>query len=181
MNKGSDLDNMSNIKEKEQLNKIKRSYENYKYVYNSNNSKFIWLGNWMEKESIIFKKEVDKKTYIKPNFKRGEIIKVDFGINVGSELSNTHFAIVLNSDDNNNVDNITVLPLTSKPGYKRINLGNLLKPFDRNNKYNKDTFALITQITTISKKRIFKDKIRCYCKKEIMKTISEEIINYLVK
>ena len=42
----------------------------------------------------------------KPNFKREEIIKVDFGINIGSELSNTYFAIVLNSDDNNDVDNL---------------------------------------------------------------------------
>ena len=46
---------------------------------------------------------------------------------MGSELSNTHFAIVLNSDDNNEVDNITVIPLTSKKGYKRLYIGNVLK------------------------------------------------------
>ena len=47
-------------------------------------------------------------------FKRGKIIKINFDINIGSELSNIHFAIVLNNDDNNDVDSIAVLPLTSK-------------------------------------------------------------------
>ena len=123
------------VKEKSQIEKIEISNKNYIDAYNSNNNKFTWLGNWLEKESAIFKNEANKVSNNKPNFKRGEIIKVDFGINVGSELSNTHFAIVLNSDDNNNVDNITVLPLTSKSGYKRLYLGNLLEKFKDDNRY----------------------------------------------
>ena len=153
-------------KEKTQIEKIDESNKNYKYAYNSNNTKFTWLGNWLEKESAIFKNEANKKVNNKPIFKRGEIIKVDFGINIGSELSNIHFAIVLNSDDNNNVDNITVLPLTSKPGYKRLYLGNLLTAFKNDSRYNKDSYALITQITTISKKKIFEDDIRFCCNKK---------------
>lgn len=166
---------------KTQIKKIEESNNNYKYAYNSKNPKFTWLGNWLEKQSTIFKNEVDKKIKNKPNFKRGEIIKVDFGINVGSELSNTHFAIVLNSDDNNNVDNITVLPLTSKSGYKRLYLGNLLYAFKNDKRYNKDSYALITQITTISKKKIFEDDIRFYCNKETMNIINKEIIDYITK
>ncbi len=156
------------IDKKNQIEKIDNSCKTYKHVYESNHSKFIKLGDWLEKESNIFKNEVSKKNYNKPNFKRGEIVKVDFGINLGSELSNTHFAIVLNSDDNNSVDNLTVLPLTSKKGYKRLYLGNILEPFN-NLKYNKKTYALITQITTISKTKIFNDNIRCYCDKELLK------------
>lgn len=71
---------MTETKKKTQIDKIENSCDNYKYVYNSNNSKFIWLGNWLEKQSKIFKNEADKKVANKPNFKRGEIIKVDFGI-----------------------------------------------------------------------------------------------------
>lgn len=167
--------------EKAQITKIENSCNNYKYAYQSKNFKFTWLGNWLEKESKIFKNEVDNKVIKKPNFKRGEIIKVNFGINIGSELSNVHFAIVINSDDNNNVDNITVLPLTSKSGYKRIYLGNILKPFIEDKRYNKNTYALITQITTISKKKIFNNNIKCHCSKNTLDIINKEIIEYLTK
>lgn len=169
------------LTEKTQLEKIDESCIDYKYACNTKHNKFIKLGNWLEKESAIFKNEADNKTYNKPNFKQGEIIKVDFGINIGSELSNTHFAIVLNNDDNNNVDNITVLPLTSKPGYKRIYIGNVLKPFIRDKRYNKKSYALITQITTISKKKIFKDNVRCYCDNDILENLQQEIVNFLTK
>lgn len=156
-----------------QIKKIEESIKNYKYVLNSKNTKFTWLGNWLKKESSFFKNEVDKKLNKNPNFKRGDVIKADFGVNVGSELSNIHFAIVLNSDDNTSVDNITVLPLTSKPGYKRLYLGNLLDMFKNN---NKNTYALITQITTISKKKIIKSNIKFRCNAEIM-----EIIRFFTK
>ena len=169
------------VKEKTQIDKIDESNENYKYAYNTYFPKFKWLGNWLEKQSSIFRNEANKKKNNKPNFRRGEIIKVDFGINVGSELSNTHFAIVLNNDDNNSVDNITVLPLTSKNGYKRLFLGDLLKTFKNDKRYDKNTYALITQITTISKNKIFKDEIRCYCNKETMELINKEIIDFLIK
>ena len=161
-----------------QIKKIEESIKNYKYVLNSKNTKFTWLGNWLKKESSFFKNEVDKKLNKNPNFKRGDVIKADFGVNVGSELSNIHFAIVLNSDDNTSVDNITVLPLTSKPGYKRLYLGNLLNMFKNN---NKNTYALITQITTISKKKIIKSNIKFRCYAEIMEIINKEIIRFFTK
>lgn len=169
------------VKEKTQIEKIDKSNIDYKYAYNSKNKKFTWLGNCLEKKAAIFKNEANKKINNKPNFKRGEIIKVDFGINMGSELCNIHFAIVLNSDDNNSVDNITVLPLTSKPGYKRLYLGDLLKAFKSDSRYNKKSYALLTQITTISKNKIFDDDIRFCCNKDTLNVINTEIINFLTK
>ena len=169
------------VKEKTQIEKIDKSNIDYKYAYNSKNKKFTWLGNCLETEAAIFKNEANKKINNKPNFKRGEIIKVDFGINMGSELCNIHFAIVLNSDDNNSVDNITVLPLTSKPGYKRLYLGDLLKAFKSDSRYNKRSYALLTQITTISKNKIFDDDIRFCCNKDTLNIINTEIINFLTK
>ena len=171
---------MVEVKDK-QIKKIEESCDNYKYSYNTGHEKFQKIGNWLEKQSSIFKNESINKKINKPNFKRGEIIKVDFGVNIGSELSNTHFAIVLNSDDNNSVDNITVIPLTSKKGYKRLKIGNVLKEFGNDAKYSGDGYALITQITTISKKRIFNTKIKSICDKKIMDVINKNIINYLTK
>ncbi len=168
---------MNDTKEKSQIEKIENSCTNYIKAHNSKHIKFLKLGNWLEKESSIFKSEAYNKISNKSNFKRGEIIKVDFGVNIGSELSNVHYAIVLNSDDNNSVDNITVLPITSKKGYKRLYLGNLLKSFGN----EKKTYALITQITTISKKKIFKDSIKCFCNSNELKMIDKEIIKFLTQ
>jgi len=68
----------------------------YKEVKNSGATKFNTLGNWLDKESTIFKKETKKNNNINHKiFKRGQIIKVDFGINLGAEICYTHFAIVL--------------------------------------------------------------------------------------
>ena len=171
------------ITKKSQIQKIDDGCQNYKQAYYSKNSKFLYLGNWIEKQSNIFKSETQKKknNKTKPNFKRGEVIRIDFGVNIGSELSNTHFAIVLNSDDNNSVDNVTVLPLTTKPGYKRLDVGDILKPFNKNGKYSNKGYGLITHITTISKKKIFNDNVNCYCTKDLLEKIDEEIIKYLTK
>lgn len=83
------------------------------------------------------------------------MIKVDFGVNVGTELSHTHFAIVLNDDDTIKTDNLTVLPLTSKNGYKRIYLGDIVGSNNNSLKYQNITYGMITQIKTISKKKNF--------------------------
>lgn len=83
-------------------NKIDVACTTFKKVQKSKIEKFAKLDNWLEKESNIFNNETRKKIINNyPNFKRGEIIKVDFGINIGTELCHTHFAIVLNSDDTN--------------------------------------------------------------------------------
>ena len=119
---------MYNIEDKKrQIEKINKSFDIFKEIYNSKDFKFRNLGNFLERQANILKSEYKKTTLNKIKLKRGNIIMVDFGINLGSELSGIHFAIVLNNDDNYNVDNVTVIPLTSKPGYKRLKLGMILK------------------------------------------------------
>lgn len=161
---------------------ITKSYERYKNIFNSGHIKFKKLDYWLDKESSIFENEIIEKDCSFPKFKRGEIIKVDFGINIGTELSNTHFAIVLNSDDSNYNDNITVMPITSKFGYKRIPLGNLLKKaIPKTKRYNRECYGMLTQIKTISKKRVFETNFRYVCTSEILNKIDREIIKYLTK
>lgn len=164
-------------------NRIEKAFKNYKNILKLNNDKFITLDRWLEKESNIFIKETINNLNKKyPKFKRGQIIKVDFGINIGSELSHTHFAIVLNSDDSLYNDNITVIPITSKSGYKRIPIGKILKEaIPKTEKYNLDCYAYLTQIKTISKNRILKNNINYICDKNILDLIDKNIINYLTK
>ncbi len=103
-------------------NKIDIACNIFKKVNESGHSKFAKLDDWLEKESVIYNNEIQnlQPKYLK--YKKGQLIKVDFGVNIGSELSHTHFAIVLNGDDTASTDNVTVLPLTSKDGYRRIKI-----------------------------------------------------------
>lgn len=168
--------------EKTQIEKIDNACDKYKEVNKSNYVKFNKLGDWLDKESTIYKKEVLKS---QKNFKklyRGQVIKVDFGINIGSELCYTHFAIVLNDNDTIYNDNITVVPVTSKKGNNRINVGKLLhKIYPNSIKYNLISYVNILQIKTISKSRILQDNKNYICDDEIMDKIDKEIIKHFTK
>lgn len=59
-------------------------------------------------------------------YPRGSIIKVDFGVNIGSEFSEQHFAITLSKKDSIYNNCIIVIPLTSKKHNNYINLDKLI-------------------------------------------------------
>lgn len=88
------------------------------------NQKFRYLPNWLDSTSYYYQKEAAKhlpKNYY--YFKRGTVIRVNFGTNLGSEFSNIHFAIVLDKKDSPKKRTLTVLPLTSKQKSNRFSLG----------------------------------------------------------
>lgn len=162
--------------------KIDVASNNYKIAINSNIIKFQKLDEWLEKESKIFVKETvpDTKTYKK--YKRGQIIKVDFGINIGSELCYTHFAIVITKNDSISSDIITIIPITSKTGKNRVNLGYLLnKAYPNSSKYNLICYANLTQITAISKKRIYQTKKNYICSTDILNKLDKSLIELYTK
>jgi len=161
------------------ISKIDNACMKYKNIQKSGKIKFSKLDEWLEKESDIFEDEIKNKNGIFLRYKRGQLIKVDFGVNVGTEYSHTHFAIVLNSDDTKYTDNITVLPLTSKKGYKRVYLGDTVSNAFSSNKYKNSTYGVLTQIKTISKKRILLNNTKYICDEDTLKIIDEAIINYL--
>lgn len=72
------------------------------------------MPNWLEKESNLFLSETQNTSKSYNVLKRGSLIFVDFGINIGSELSNRHWAVVLNKNDSPKSRNLTVLPISSK-------------------------------------------------------------------
>lgn len=165
----------------ETQSKIDIACNNFKEVKNSNKIKFSKLDDWLLKESEEFKSETKSEKSIYFKYKRGQVLKIDFGVNLGTELSHTHFAIVLNDDDTRLTDNITVIPLTSKNGYKRLNLGNLVSQEYNSSKYDNETYAIITQIKTISKKRILENDNRLICSEEILTKLDNAIKDYLTK
>lgn len=71
------------------------------------------LSYWLENFSDYIKEENNFNPKELISYKRGDVVKVNFGFNVGSEHGGLHYAIVL---DNNNLHSspvITVVPLSS--------------------------------------------------------------------
>lgn len=99
-----------------QNKQILKASKNFEKVHSTfkNNNKFRFLPNWLEKESNLFLSETQNTSKSYNVLKRGSLIFVDFGINIGSELSNRHWAIVLNKNDSPKSRNLTVLPISSK-------------------------------------------------------------------
>ncbi len=91
-------------------------------------------------------------------YKRGNVVKINFGFNVGSEYGGLHYGIVLDNKNNRNSPVLTVIPLTSvknnRPTHNNsVELGNeiyrsLKLKYDTISKSLKDEQREIT--TTLS-------------------------------
>lgn len=95
--------------------KLHSALKDFDFLSKSNNKKFKYLPSWQYSKAYWFKKEHNRKKtkkYIK--LKRGAIVFVNFGVNVGSEISGHHFAVVVNKNDTPLKPVVTVVPLTSK-------------------------------------------------------------------
>ncbi len=62
-------------------------------------------------------------------YKRGNIVKLNFGFNIGSEYGGLHYGIVLDNKNSHNSPVLTIIPLTSIKNNKTVhnnsvNLGN---------------------------------------------------------
>lgn len=69
---------------------------------------------------IDFEEKFDAKRNIA--YKRGNILKVNFGFNVGSEFGGLHYAVVLDKYNEHNSPVVTVIPLTSNVNSHRNNI-----------------------------------------------------------
>lgn len=113
--------------------------------------------SWIDRKTSYLKKSFDKEGYgAQPDsLVRGDIIWVEFGINVGTELSDYktkgHYALVWSVD----LGNIVVIPLSSRdaPGSAlTFDLG-VIKELNDDNK-NTHSFLKLDAIRSISKRRI---------------------------
>ncbi|WP_288557609.1 type II toxin-antitoxin system PemK/MazF family toxin [uncultured Lactobacillus sp.] len=121
--------------------------ERFRDLIDHPNNKFKKLPFWLNYVSYQFKKEKDNNlpTWYY-HFDRGAVIRVNFGVNPGSEFSFTHFAVVLDKHDNFKKTTLTVLPLTSKKGKNRYSLGNDI--------FNQTVTLLSLQVDDIQKKAV---------------------------
>ena len=95
--------------------KINTASKRFKVVSASDKPKGRYLANWLLKKSYHLKKEIEQQgpKYF-DQYKKGTIVMIDFGVNIGNELSNHHFGIVISKGDNKRNGILTVLPLSSK-------------------------------------------------------------------
>lgn len=89
--------------------------KNFKDVYHSKQSEkpFKYIPSWLYNKSQYLKYKADNPNHSNKSYPRGSMVFVDFGVNSGSELSGSHFAIVLTKRDNPNSNTLTVVPLSS--------------------------------------------------------------------
>lgn len=90
---------------------------------NPYNDKFKNLAQHEMLRAKIFKSENKPSNKKFLRYKRGTIVFIHFGINVGSEFSKSHFGIVLDKQDHPNQGQLTILPLTSKKSKDSISIG----------------------------------------------------------
>lgn len=138
------------IKHKKQaIHQLNKTFEAY---INNPDDKYLkradLLSYWIEEYSdyLLKEKQFDYNRVLK--LKRGQIISVNFGYNIGSEHGGLHYAMVLDNDNKQSSPVITVVPLSSHNG-KDVNnrdvfLGSelhdklLAKYTDAKNEYDKD-------------------------------------------
>lgn len=124
-----------------------------------------------ESKTLLYEIARKKKTY--KRYARGAIVRVKFGVNVGSEFSGDHFAIVLSKRDTMMSSTLHVIPLTSKKHLKNINIGNILYSETEINKLKE----LLKETTDKKKKKEISSCIKFYEKRK--NTITYACIDHL--
>lgn len=135
------------------LNTLLESY------INGNNSKYLKKANlisyWIEDYARMIGFEEAFKPTKNIAYKRGDVLKVNFGFNIGAEYGGLHYAIVIDVFSAHNSPVITVIPLTSLKPKKithsnSVNLGEEI--FNKlNNKLIKTKYETIQKLTDFEK------------------------------
>lgn len=81
----------------------------------------FWLKDYVR--YIDFEEKFDPKRNIA--YKRGNVIKVSFGFNVGNEYGGLHYAVVLDNNNHHSSPVVTVIPLTSIKEGKAVHNNNV--------------------------------------------------------
>ena len=141
---------------KETIHNLMSEYEKYLIdMADTDQHKAALLCYWLKdyKKMLIREKQFNP-SYLK-KYRRGDIISVNLGFNVGSEQGGLHFAVVL-EDNPRKSETITIMPLKSRKNSREeqeyeIDLnGEIVHQFSQkiNNKFieNKATFEELDQL-----------------------------------
>lgn len=181
-----------------QMNKLMQSYIDNPITV----AKADKLAYWLEDYARLLNFEDHFNPFLLKNYKRGDIIKVNLGYNIGNEEGGLHYCVVVDVNNAKSSGIITVIPLTSYKGkpihhtsvflgdeiylnfknkYDKLmlELSNKINSIDVNNssqeeiqsalddlnfikrmnsemsKMKKGSVALVSQITSISKQKIY--------------------------
>ena len=113
------------------------------------------LIDWLNKWSKYIIREANFNPSYLPYYKRGDIVYVDFGFNVGG----IHYAVIVEINNNKHNGNILVVPLTSMDKNKSVDEIAHTDVYIGDNVIdwtNSATIAKPNQIRAISKMRIIK-------------------------
>jgi mRNA-degrading endonuclease toxin of MazEF toxin-antitoxin module len=135
------------------------------------------MSEWLEVWSryIVYESTFDPSKLV--YYKRGDIVLAHFGYNVGSEIGGTHYAVVVENDNNQLSGIVTVVPISSLEAGKTLHksevaLGQLIDGID--------CYAMPLQMRTISKLRIIKPKYKSHGKMRVpgasLNLIDEQIV-----
>ena len=142
---------------------------------------------WLEKKTMYFRQSVLKVSYgSQPdNIQRGDLVWVEFGVNIGNELSDIftkgHYAVVWAVD----LGNVVVIPLTSRTSYNSklcLDLG-IIKGLNDDGMTR--SYLKLDAIRSISKRRIGrmpnKNQGKLVLSDQQMSKIKDHIYDYFVK
>lgn len=141
---------------------------------------------WLEKKTYYFRQSVLKVSYgSQPdNIQRGDIVWVEFGVNIGNELSDIftkgHYALVWAVD----LGNVVVIPLTSRNSYNSLLCLDLGSINGLNDDYTR-SYLKLDAIRSISKRRIGrmanKPQGKLTISEDQLNKVKNHIYNYFVK
>lgn len=158
-----------------------------KNLANLDNDLTIQYLLWLEKKTIYFRQSILKVSYSSQpdDIKRGDVVWVEFGVNVGNELSDIftkgHYAVVWAVD----LGNVVVIPLTSRNSYNSMLCLDLGIIQGLNEEGTSKSFLKLDAIRSISKRRIgrmtSKPKGKLSLNEEQLNMIKNHIYNYFVQ
>lgn len=127
------------VKALKKLDSLIDSYINSPETLKKGNNLSYWISQYCT--AISFENNFNPKKL--KSYKRGDVIKVHLGFNIGNELGGLHYCVVLDCKNAMGSGTITVIPLTSSKENKTyhnstVNLGNevylsLKKKFEKVN------------------------------------------------
>ncbi len=130
-----------------------------------------------ESKTLLY--EIEKRPRCFNRYFRGEIVRVKFGVNIGSEFSGDHFAIVISKGDTMMNPTLHVLPITSKKHIKSLDIGAILyneieiEKLLKLRKSNKNDNKMVKSINKVIKYYENRKDTRSYVCIDHIKTVSK--------
>lgn len=87
----------------------------------TDNKRAVLISYWLNDFQTFLSQEKTFDSSKIKSYKRGDVIKVNLGFNVGSEQGGLRYAIVLDKNNKHNSKTLTIVPLASLKDERRVN------------------------------------------------------------